>query len=267
MDSLIGKIIGPYRILRKIGRGGMSIVFLAEDERLGRKVAMKMIDQPHLEREKVLSEARHLSQLNHPGIITIYDVIEHQDGIFIIMEYVEGDSLENFLRTHRVDIQLAFHLAKHIVDTVKIAHEHNLIHGDLKPGNIIITPEGNIKLLDFGLSQLLDVPPPNKNVAGTFPFISPEQLTGSPPNEQSDIFALGMIIYQLSTGVVPFRKENQAAQIYAIMNEEPAPPTRINKSVPTALNNIVIRCLEKDPTKRYKSLRLRIKDSIGSYSF
>ncbi len=255
MDSLIGKIIGPYRVLRKIGKGGMSVVFLAEDERLGRKVALKMLDQPSADREKILTEARHLSQLNHPGIVTIHDVIDHPEGIFIVMEYVEGDSLENFLRTHRVDLRLALRLAKQIVETVKTAHEHNLIHGDLKPSNIIITPEGSIKLLDFGLSRFLDIPSINNSITGTFPYISPEQISGSSANEETDIYALGMILYQLVTGTIPLKKENQAAQIYAIMNETPTPPRILNKSVSENLNKIILRCLEKNVNLRYSSVK------------
>ena len=255
MDSLIGKIIGPYRVLRKIGKGGMSVVFLAEDERLGRRVALKMLDQPSTDREKILTEARHLSQLNHPGIVTIHDVIDHPEGIFIVMEYVEGDSLENFLRTHRVDLRLALRLAKQIVETVKTAHEHNLIHGDLKPSNIIITPEGSIKLLDFGLSRFLDIPSINNSITGTFPYISPEQISGSSANEETDIYALGMILYQLVTGTIPLKKENQAAQIYAIMNETPVPPRILNKSVSENLNKIILRCLEKNVNLRYSSVK------------
>jgi len=255
MDSLIGKIIGPYRVLRKIGKGGMSVVFLAEDERLGRKVALKMLDQPSADREKILTEASHLSQLNHPGIVTIHDVIDHQEGVFIVMEYVEGDSLENFLRTHRADLPLALRIAKKIVETVKTAHEHNLIHGDLKPSNIILTPEGNIKLLDFGLSRFFNIPSSDNNITGTFPYISPEQISGSPADEQTDIYALGMIIYQLVTGAIPFTKDNQAAQIYAIMNETPTPPRTINKSLSENFNRIILRCLEKDVARRYSSVK------------
>jgi len=215
------RIVGNFKIIRELGRGGMGIVYLAEDLRLQRKVALKFLREEKVNRDKIISEARLASQLNHPGVVTIYDVVEADEGVFIVMEYVEGEPLSRFLEVHRIDPPLALRLAKQICEIVSFAHQHHLIHGDLKPNNIIITPEGKPKLLDFGLSSLYSNQQEISFVAGTFPYLAPEQILGSNIDEKTDIYALGIIFYQIFTGKLPFQKYHQAAQIYATMHEIP----------------------------------------------
>ncbi|MEJ2636159.1 MAG: protein kinase [Calditrichia bacterium] len=255
-----GKTIEHFQILRELGRGGMGIVYLAEDKRLGRKVALKFLTDENLSREKILKEARLASQLQHPGIVTIYDVLENPSGTCIVMEYVEGDSLEHFLKTHRIDIPFALRLARQIIEIVADAHQYNLVHGDLKPSNIIITPQGKPKLLDFGLAGLISTPADTLSISGTFPYIAPEKIIGSPNTEQTDIYALGNILYRLFTGISPFEKSHQSAQIYAIMHDIPRSPNQLNKKLPAILGDIILRCLEKEPKSRYTSAKVLLSD-------
>ena len=250
-----GKRIGKFRILHELGRGGMGVVYLAEDEQLNRKVALKFLKKSHLDREKILSEARLASQLNHSGVVTIYDVIDTPEGTCIVMEYVDGETLADFLGTHRVGIPLALRFAKELVEIVAVAHRNNLVHGDLKPGNVFITADGKVKLLDFGLAGIYHDMPESEAMSGTFPYIAPEQITGSAPTFQSDIYALGMILYEIFTGVLPFQKENQAAQIYASIHEIPRDPTELNKKVTPSLAKIILRCLDKEPRRRFHSAK------------
>ncbi len=255
-----GKIVAHFRIIREIGRGGMGVVYLAHDQKLNRKVAIKFIKKEYSNREALLKEAQLASQINHPGVVTIFEVIDTSEGLGIVMEYVEGESLANFLRTHRVNFPFALRLAKQLIKILAYAHQNNLIHGDLKPANIIITPEGQLKLLDFGLSRLLSVQEDGAAFSGTFPYVSPEQIIGSPPTEQTDIYALGLILFQLFTGRLPFEKENQAAQIYAIVHEPAPDPLQFRKNLPPIISRIILRCLEKDPVRRYSSVKTLLSD-------
>ncbi len=258
-----GKIIEQFRILREIGRGGMGVVYLAEDLRLQRKVALKFLKNIHLNQsayKKILEEARQAARINHPGIVTIYDVVQTKEYQFIVMEYIEGRSLSSFMNTHRVSFQIAFRIAKQLVQIIAFAHSQNLIHGDLKPNNIMITPDGNVKLLDFGLSRVLTSGQEPSRISGTLPYMAPEQITGENVDEQTDIYALGIILYQLFTNRLPFSSANQAALIYSIVHENPPEPHKINKSLPESLSRIVLHCLEKEKRNRYDSCKTLLAD-------
>lgn len=255
-----GKTVGHFRILREIGRGGKGIVYLAEDTRLKRRVAIKFLRTGKFKKKQLLKEARLAGMINHPGVVTVHDVIDNPEGVFIVMEYVDGESLDLFLKHHRLDLPFALRLAKEITQIVAAAHRQGLIHGDLKPGNILITPDGTPKLLDFGLAAMAAESSAETGFSGTFPFISPEQILGRGINEQTDIYALGIIFYQLFTGKLPFNKEHQAAQIFAMMQETPEPPSKFNKKLPPQLDHIVMHSLEKEPTDRYRSCNQILAD-------
>lgn len=255
-----GRVIGHFKIIREIGRGGKGVVYLAEDQKLHRKVALKFLKQENVDREKILQEARSASRLTHPGVATIYDVLDSPEGPFIVMEYVQGDSLANFLQTHRIELPFAMRLARNILEVVIAAHQYNLIHGDLKPNNIIITPDGKPRIVDFGLAAIYTSRQDESAISGTLPLIAPEKIIGSPSTEQTDIYALGIIFFQLFTGLLPFRKEHQAAQIYAIMQELPPDPCEINAKLPQEIGKIILRCLEKDPRARYPSANSLLAD-------
>ncbi len=254
------KQIGHFEIIRELGRGGKGVVYLARDTRLDRLVALKFLKTEGVDRQKILHEAQLASRIRHPGVVTIYDVVDSPEGMFIVMEYVEGESLESFLRTHRIDTAFALRLSQELTRILAAAHRKGLVHGDLKPANIILTPEGNIKLLDFGLASLISGSSNTSGTSGTFPYIAPEQILGSPPTEQTDIYALGMILYRLFTGKDLFRKNNPAAVIYAIMNETPDPPSQLNKKIPPELDEIILRCLHKDAQKRYTSANVLLEN-------
>ncbi len=258
--SMENRQIGHFEIIRELGRGGKGIVYLARDTRLDRLVALKFLKTEGIDRQKILREAQLASKIRHPGVVTIYDVVDSPEGMFIVMEYVEGESLDAFLKTHRIDFPFALRLAQDLTRVLAAAHRKGLVHGDLKPSNIMLTPEGTVKLLDFGLANLATGSSGHTGIAGTFPYIAPEQIMGSPATEQTDIYALGIILYRLFTGKELFLKENPAATIYAMMHEMPPPPSQFNKKIPTELDAIILRCLEKEAQKRYNTANILLEN-------
>ncbi|MFZ0390760.1 MAG: serine/threonine-protein kinase, partial [Calditrichia bacterium] len=246
------KEIGNFKIIREIGRGGIGIVYLAEDLRLKRLVALKFLKDNVRNKSELLQEARMASSFNHPGIVTIYDIVEEEDSAFIVMEYVEGDSLDHFIQTHHLEFPFALRLAREICEITAAAHQYHLIHGDIKPRNIIITPEGSPRLVDFGLAVSV-ASEEGKQFSGSFSYLAPEQLSGAEKSEQSDIYSLGIIFYQLFTNRLPFPSDHEAARIFAAMQKAPENPCLINKKLPQSICSIIMRCLEKKPADRYGS--------------
>jgi serine/threonine protein kinase/Tfp pilus assembly protein PilF len=263
---MIGKTLGHYRILQKIGAGGMGEVYRAHDVHLERDVAIKVLPTGTLSdegaRQRFRQEALLLSKLNHPNIATIHD-FDTQDGIdFLVMEYVAGPTLSQ-KRDALSENEIAA-AGEQIASALEEAHEHGIIHRDLKPGNVIVTPKGQLKVLDFGLAKLLhplnDEAPTaalsqTQHAAGTLPYMAPEQLRGTPVDGRADIHALGVILYELSTGRRPFDAKLPTALAADIQTSPPAPPRSHNARLSTELERIILKCLEKEPGDRYQSAR------------
>jgi serine/threonine protein kinase/Tol biopolymer transport system component len=252
-----GDKLGPYEIADSLGAGGMGEVYRAKDSRLGRTVAIKVL-RPHLlqsveARQRFDREARAISSLNHPYVCTLHDV-GHHDGIdYLVMEYVEGETLEQRLRRGAIPIDQAIAFGAQIADALHRAHRHGIVHRDLKPANIILTRDG-IKLLDFGLARVdtADVGD-DRAVIGTLQYMAPEQLERRHPDARSDIFACGAVLYEMVTRTRPFGGATQADVIAGILHTQPAPVTQLVPDAPASLQWTISRCLAKDPDDRWQS--------------
>ncbi|HMS38665.1 MAG TPA: serine/threonine-protein kinase, partial [Pyrinomonadaceae bacterium] len=268
--NLAGQEIGVYRIEEKIGAGGMGEVYRAIDTRLNRQVALKFLPQSmendRTARRRLVKEAQAAAALSHQNICAVHSVEESDEQIFIVMQYIEGETLDKSLNGSEISAEEFKFLARQIVTAVAFAHSHGVIHRDLKPGNIMLTEDGEIKILDFGLAKV------NRETAflggevdqqsnlsssgliiGTVAYMSPEQLRGKKADYRSDIFSLGIIFYELLAKNNPFNQKSQAETISAILAEEPAPLHEFAPKFPASLINLVEKCLEKDTAKRFQS--------------
>jgi eukaryotic-like serine/threonine-protein kinase len=247
-----------YRILRPLGAGGMGEVYLAEDERLGRRVALKFLPRSDAadpeRRERLRREARALASLSHPGIAGIYALEEHHDRLFLVMEFIEGETLAQRLARRPLPVPELIERARVLADALAHAHGRGVVHRDVKPSNILITPEGATKLADFGLAlhegdTRLTA---EGSTAGTAEHMSPEQTHGAALDARSDIFSLGVVLYEALTGTRPFARPTLEATFHAIRAEEPEPPTSLRSGIPLELERTVMKCLRKDPGSRYQ---------------
>jgi len=255
---MIDQTILHYKIIEKIGQGGMGEVYLAEDARLGRKVALKFLpasltSDPEA-RERLLREAQAASRLSHPNILTIH-AIEQADGRdFIAMEYIDGLTLDAAAKQAHWSIDELIDISVQIGDGLRSAHEAGIVHRDLKPANVLIDREGRARILDFGIAKVRGAAKLTKtgSTMGTIHYLSPEQAQGRDVDARSDLFSLGAIIYELVTGHQAFGGEHESAIVYAITHDEPEPLARYKKDVPDELQRIVSKCLAKDPAERYQ---------------
>jgi len=254
---MIDKTISHYRILKELGRGGMGEVYLAEDLKLDRKAAIKFLPE-HLTRDKenverFEREAKAAAQLNHPNIVTIYDIIESEDQFCIVMEYVEGESLRKKIDDQTLSVSRIRDLIKQLCDGLDTAHRANIVHRDIKPENILVDTEGRAKILDFGLAKLKGVSKLTKETStlGTIQYISPEQLEGKEVDHRSDIWSLGILLYEMLTGEVPFKGSYEQAITYAILNEEP----KLLNDIKAKYTFDMAKLLAKDPDKRLQTCR------------
>ena len=256
--------VGPYRITGALGSGGMGVVYRAEDERLGRPVAIKFLSGIALEdpraSERLLREARAASALNHPHICTIHDVGEHEGAAYLVMELLEGQTLAARIANGPLPEQEAVRLAAAVADALDAAHQRGIIHRDVKPANIFITQRGEPKLLDFGLARsfgsaaAIEATATNTaTTAGTIAYMSPEQARDEPLDARSDLFSLGATLYQIVTGALPFPGSSTALVFDAILNKPPRRPSQVNAAVSSPLEQILLRALEKDQRLRYQS--------------
>ncbi len=268
MSLAVGTRLGPYEILAPLGAGGMSEVWRARDAKLGRDVALKVLPEELARDPERLArferEARAVAALNHPNIVTVYSVDEVAGVRFITMEVVEGRTLAELIPEDGMQVDTLLRLAIPLADALASAHERGVIHRDLKPGNVMVTTEGRVKVLDFGLAKLTaaDSSDPELTatgltrggqIIGTPAYMSPEQAEGRSVDHRSDIFSLGSVLYQMATGKRPFTGETQAAVISAILRDTPVAISRINPVQPAGLSDIVQRCLQKDREMRYPS--------------
>ncbi len=271
---MVGRMMLHYEILRKLGEGGMGEVWLARDTKLDREVAIKVLssevaaDPERLERFR--REAKAVAALNHPNIITIHSV-EESDGVpFFTMEHVEGTTLSQMIPDEGFETGRFLDLAIPIADAVSAAHESGITHRDLKPGNIMVSDKGQLKVLDFGLAKVARQEPKtigfdslletdfltsDGKILGTTPYMSPEQLKGKMVDQRSDIFSLGTILYAMATGKHPFLADSSAEVISSILSHHPPEVNEIRDGLPDYLSGAIRRCLEKDPDDRYQSAR------------
>ncbi len=265
---MIGERLSHYRILEKIGAGGMGEVYRARDEHLGRDVAIKVLPVGTLAdehaRKRFHKEAEALAKLTHPYIATVYE-FDTQDGLdFLVMEYVAGATLREKLAQGPLPEKEVVQLGAQLAEGLAAAHERGVVHRDLKPGNIGLTTEGRVRVLDFGLAKLLQPVSEKSTIeslteapgfAGTLPYMPPEQLRGERVDPRSDIWSTGAVLYEMSSGRRPFPETLGPRLVEAILHQAPQPPRAVNRRISAALENIILKCLDKDPGRRYQSAK------------
>jgi len=270
---LIGKKLAHYLIIKSLGRGGMGEVFLARDEKLGREVALKLLPEalkldPE-RRSRFEREAQTVASLNHPNVVTLYAVEEAEGQPFLVMEYVDGPTLDAVVSAGGMVQDGFFSLALSLTEAVAAAHAKGITHRDLKPQNVMIDGEGRLKVLDFGLAKLFDDPvgaddltipaaahPTREGVImGTAAYMSPEQAEGKPVDARSDVFSLGILLYQMVTGRRPFEGDTQISTMTAVLRDDPTPVVDLRPDLPRQIARIIRRCLEKDPGRRYETAK------------
>src|SRR5438309_7444257 len=266
--QLVGQVLGHYRIIEQIGAGGMGIVYRAHDEQLDRDVALKVLFAGMLAdesaRKRFRKEALALAKLNHPNIETVFE-FGNQDGVdFLVTEYIPGTTLDTNLATGALTEAEIVRLGTQLAEGLVAAHEHGVIHRDLKPGNLRLTPDGRLKILDFGLAQLMQPESEvdltvslaqSQEVRGTLPYIAPEQLRGERCDARSDIWGIGAVLYEMATRRRPFPQPQTAELIGAILHQAVTPVSVHNRHITPAFESVVMKALDKKPEKRYQSAR------------
>ncbi len=266
---MIGKTISHYRVLERLGEGGMGVVYKAKDTRLKRTVALKFLPQEFLcdseAKARFVHEAQAASALNHPNITTIHEIDEFESQMFIVMEYCEGKTLKKIVEKETLSVKKVLDIGIQVCEGLTTAHEKEIVHRDIKSDNIMLTPRGQVKIMDFGLAKLKGVSKLTKTgtTLGTAQYMSPEQAQGKEVDHRSDIFSFGVVLYEMITGQLSFKGEHEAAIIYSIINETPEPLARFKANVPEGLQRIVNKALKKDRSTRYQSASEVIADLKG----
>src|SRR5437588_3819471 len=263
---MIGQTVSHYRILGKLGGGGMGVVYEAEDLKLGRHVALKFIPENLVGDAKALErftrEARAASQLNHPNICTIHGIEDNNGHPFIVMEKLEGQSLKQCISGHAMETEKVLEIAVQVADALVASHSKGIVHRDIKPANIFLTPGGQVKVLDFGLAKLVNHVGTEEAdnsltavgvIPGTAVYMSPEQARSETIDARSDLFSFGVVVYEMSTGKKPFTGNNSLMTLDAVLHQKPTPPRDLNPKLPGELEGIIGKAMEKDRRQRYQS--------------
>jgi predicted Ser/Thr protein kinase len=276
---MTGRTLGHYDILEKLGEGGMGVVYKARDTQLGRFAAVKVLPAARIgdgeRRARFMQEARSASALNHPNIITVYEVNVDGEEIYIAMELVEGRPLDQSIPAGGMRLKAALEVAIQVADALAKAHAAGLVHRDLKPGNIMVTADGRVKLLDFGLAKFIEGAGPESathtmatltqegSIVGTAAYMSPEQAEGKPVDARSDLFSFGAVLYEMLSGRRAFSGKSVVSTLAAVLEKDPAP---LGAGVPRDIERIVTNCLRKEPARRYQhagDIRLALEDALG----
>lgn len=272
---MVGSKVQHYQFLEKLGAGGMGEIYRAQDTRLNRFVAIKVLTSSSSgdpeRRRRFIQEAQAASALNHPSIITIHDILTDSDAQFMVMEHVQGKTLSDLIPNGGLRVPQVLKLSMQMTDALQTAHAAGIVHRDLKPGNIMVTDTGLVKILDFGLAKLTDPGPVSQDdatrtiangpltvegsIIGTVSYMSPEQAQGLKVDTRSDIFSLGVVLYEMITGIRAFHGDSAVATLSSILRDEPKPILEIAPDVPVRLAELVDRCLEKSPDDRFQTMR------------
>ena len=259
---MIGQMISHYKILEKLGEGGMGVVYKAQDLKLDRPVAIKFLPS-HLSasqesKARFMQEARATAALNHPNILNVYEIDEQVNGMFFVMEYIEGTTLKNHIANLKsgIPVQQAIEWTSQIAEGLRAAHGKNIVHRDIKPENVMVTHDKKLKIMDFGIAKLKSSSGLTKTGTsmGTISYMSPEQAQGETADQRSDIWSLGVVLYEMLTADLPFKSEHEAGLLYLIVNEDPPVPSLMDRKIPHQIDTLTKKMLAKDRAQRYQTM-------------